>query len=80
MALTGDPVRAATALRWGLVNDVVPPGEVVPRALELAGRIAANAPLSVQYTKKVMHQAASAGSDWDPAWSGRDPWRSTPRP
>jgi crotonobetainyl-CoA hydratase len=75
LALTGDPVDAATARQWGLVNDVVPPGEVVRRALELAGRIAANAPLSVQYSKRVLHQAASAGSDWDPAWSGGDPWR-----
>jgi enoyl-CoA hydratase/carnithine racemase len=75
LALTGDPVDAATARQWGLVNDVVPPGQVVPRALELAGRIAANAPLSVQQSKRVLHQAASAGSDWDAAWSGGDPWR-----
>jgi crotonobetainyl-CoA hydratase len=75
LALTGDPVDAATARQWGLVNDVVPPGEVVTRALELAGRIAANAPLSVQHSKRLLHQSASAGSDWDPAWSGADPWR-----
>ena len=75
LALTGDPVDATTARQWGLVNDVAPPGEVVPRALALAGRIAANAPLSVQHSKRVLHQAASAGSDWDPAWSGGDPWR-----
>src|SRR6202020_2614182 len=74
-ALTGDPVDAATARQWGLVNDVAPPAEVVPRALALAGRIAANAPLSVQHTKRVLHQAASAGSDWDAAWSGGDPWQ-----
>src|SRR5689334_20755911 len=43
--LTGDPIDADTALRWGLVNEVVPADEVVPRALELAERIAANAPL-----------------------------------
>ena len=75
LALTGDPVDAATARQWGLVNDVVPADEVVPRALALAGRIAANAPLSVQHSKRLLHQAASAGSDWDPAWSGADPWR-----
>jgi crotonobetainyl-CoA hydratase len=75
LALTGDPVDAATALRWGLINDVAPAAEVVSRALELAGRIAANAPLAVQHTKRVLHQAASAGSDWDPAWSGADPWQ-----
>jgi crotonobetainyl-CoA hydratase len=75
LALTGDPVDAATARQWGLVNDVVPPAEVVPRALALAGRIAANAPLSVQHSKRVLHQAACAGSDWDAAWSGADPWQ-----
>lgn len=74
MALTGDPVPAAVAREWGLVNEVVPAGQVLPRALELAGRIAANAPLSVQYTKKVIHQSACAGSDWDPRWTGGDPW------
>jgi len=75
LALTGDPVDAATARQWGLVNDVVPPAEVVATALALAGRIAANAPLSVQHSKRVLHQSASAGSDWDAAWTGDDPWR-----
>ncbi|MFL6156068.1 MAG: crotonase/enoyl-CoA hydratase family protein [Marmoricola sp.] len=51
--LTGDPVDAATALRWGLVNEVVPAADVLPRALALAGRIAGNAPLSVQASKRV---------------------------
>ncbi|HEV8676053.1 MAG TPA: enoyl-CoA hydratase-related protein, partial [Methylomirabilota bacterium] len=36
----GDPVDAQTALAWGLVNRVVPPGEALPRALELAGILA----------------------------------------
>ena len=75
MALTGDPVPAAVARDWGLVNDVVPAGQVLPRALELARRIADNAPLSVQYSKKVLYQTASAGSDRDPAWNGGDPWQ-----
>jgi crotonobetainyl-CoA hydratase len=75
MALTGDPVPAAVARDWGLVNDVVPAEQVLTRALELAGRIAVNAPLSVQYTKRVMYEAASAGSDWNPAWNGGDPWQ-----
>jgi crotonobetainyl-CoA hydratase len=74
MALTGDPVPAAVAREWGLVNDVVPPAEVMPRALGLARRIAENAPLSVQYTKKVLYQTASAGSDRNPSWDGGDPW------
>jgi enoyl-CoA hydratase/carnithine racemase len=75
MALTGDPVPAAVAREWGLVNDVVPAAEVLPRALELARRIAENAPLSVQHSKRLLYQAASGGSDRDPAWNGRDPWQ-----
>ena len=76
MALTGDPVPAATARDWGLVNDVVPAGRGRCRGrLSWPGRIAENAPLSVQYTKKVLYQTASAGSDRDPAWNGSDPWQ-----
>ena len=56
------------------MNDVVPGEEVLPHALALAARIAANAPLSVQHTKRLVHQTTSAGSDWEPAWSGGDPW------
>jgi crotonobetainyl-CoA hydratase len=74
LVLTGDPVDAATAHQWGLVNEVVAPGQVVTRALNLASRIAANAPLSVQRSKRVLHQTASAGSDWNAAWNGADPW------
>jgi crotonobetainyl-CoA hydratase len=74
LALTGDPIGAVTAASWGLVNEVVPLEQVLPRALELAHRIAANAPLSVRYTKQLLHQTSSAGSDWNPVWSGVDPW------
>jgi enoyl-CoA hydratase/carnithine racemase len=46
--LTGDMFDAAEALRIGLVQEVVPTGEQYARALELAQRIAAQAPLAVQ--------------------------------
>jgi enoyl-CoA hydratase/carnithine racemase len=74
LALTGDPVDAVTARQWGLVNDVVAAEQVLPRALELARRIGENAPLSVRYSKHLIHRTASAGSDWSGAWSGADPW------
>lgn len=48
--LTGDTFDAAEALRIGLVQEVVPHGEQLPRAQELAHRIAAQAPLAVQAT------------------------------
>jgi enoyl-CoA hydratase/carnithine racemase len=56
--LTGDPITPAEALAMGLVNAVVPPAEVLDRALELAGRIAANGPLGVQASKRLVRMAA----------------------
>ena len=53
MLLTGDPIDAGQAARWGLVNRVVPAAEVMPTALAYAGRIAANAPLAVQAAKEL---------------------------
>jgi len=40
MLLTGEPIDAATAREWGLVNRVVPAGRLHPEALALAERIA----------------------------------------
>jgi len=52
-ALTGDPITAARAHAVGLVNELVEPGHALPRALELAARIAANAPLAVATSRRV---------------------------
>ena len=52
MLFTGDPVTSEEAARWGLVNRVVPADDVLPEALRLAERIAANAPLSVRRMKE----------------------------
>lgn len=49
---TGDPVPAERTLRFGLVNMVVPDEEVMPRALEMARRIARHSPQAVRYTKR----------------------------
>ncbi|MDO7881482.1 crotonase/enoyl-CoA hydratase family protein [Antiquaquibacter soli] len=48
--LTADTFDAAEALRLGLVQEVVPHGEQFARGLELAHRVAAQAPLAVQAT------------------------------
>ena len=48
--LTGDEFDAATALRLGFVQEVVPAGSQFARALEIAERIAAQAPLAVRAT------------------------------
>lgn len=62
LLLTGRFVDAAEALRIGLVNDVVPDGDVVDRALELAEQIAANSPLGVRMTKQIVRTNIDAGS------------------
>jgi enoyl-CoA hydratase len=48
--LTGDQFGAREALRLGLIQEVVAPGSHLERALEIAGRIADQAPLAVQAT------------------------------
>lgn len=53
MLLIGDSFDARTALRWGLVNRVVPGGELMAASREYAQRLAANAPLAVQAAKEL---------------------------
>lgn len=57
LMLTGDPITAKRAHDLGLVNYVVPQAELLDKALELAGRIAVNAPLAVQQAKKITSRA-----------------------
>jgi enoyl-CoA hydratase/carnithine racemase len=52
LLLTAAPISAERAHAIGLVNAVVPPEELMPRALDLASRIAANAPLAVRETRR----------------------------
>jgi enoyl-CoA hydratase len=51
LLLTARPISAARAAEIGLVNDVVPRDELLPRALAAADAIAANAPLAVRATR-----------------------------
>lgn len=53
LLLTGSRFDAATAARWGLVNQVVPPEQVLEVAMQYAQAIAANAPLAVQAAKEL---------------------------
>lgn len=58
LCLTGDTIDAAEALRIGLVNRVVPRGEVVSAALAAAAKIAAMGPIAVAEAKRVLHVGA----------------------
>jgi crotonobetainyl-CoA hydratase len=55
LLFTGEPITAEEALRWGLINQVVPDGTVVDAALALAERITVNAPLAVSASKRVAY-------------------------
>jgi enoyl-CoA hydratase len=63
LGLTGDTIDAEHAQRLGLVNRVVPAGDVIKTALELAARISENGPLGVALTKKLMRTVAEHGVD-----------------
>jgi enoyl-CoA hydratase len=54
MILTGEPINAEEALRVGLVNEIAGEGGAVDRAIELAGLIAAQPPLSVATAKRLL--------------------------
>lgn len=55
MLLTGEPIDAGTALEWGLVNRVVPAGELDDAVSELVGRIARSSPLTVSIGKEAFY-------------------------
>lgn len=56
MLLTGDRIDAQTALRMGLVSQVVPADELMKTARAIATRIASNAPLSVRAIKRLVQE------------------------
>lgn len=57
MILAGERVDAATALRIGLVQEVVPKGGALAAATAMAGRVAALSPRAVAYCKSLIHNA-----------------------
>jgi crotonobetainyl-CoA hydratase len=55
LLFTGEPMSSADALKWGMINQVVPDGTAVDAALALAERITCNAPLAVWASKRVAY-------------------------
>jgi enoyl-CoA hydratase/carnithine racemase len=70
MALTAEPIDAARARELGLVNHVVPGDQVLEAALDLAERIAKNAPLAVRTSKDVMRRSLELSEEG--AWGAND--------
>ena len=63
LALTGELIPAVRAQQLGIVNRVVTSGVLLDEALQIADRIAANGPLGVRATKRLMRSAAATGID-----------------
>jgi enoyl-CoA hydratase len=61
LALTGDTISAERGFELGLVNRLAEPGQALDVALELAAEVAANAPLALIASKKILREQAS----WD---------------
>lgn len=76
MLLTGRSMDAEEAQRWGLINSVVPAGQLMDEARRLAGRIAEAAPLAISALKEVtsatehlaVHEAYSVLGDGLPTY------------
>ena len=62
MVLTGGRADAASALEWGIVNEVVTPDQLLPRAMDLAERISKFDPVALDYSKKALRDIPSL--DW----------------
>jgi enoyl-CoA hydratase len=60
LALTGDPIDAERGYELGMVNRLTEPGKALDAALELAEAIAANGPLALAATKRILTESV----DW----------------
>ena len=60
LALTGETIDAAEALRIGLVSHDVPAGELIGAAQLVAEKIAANPPHAVRMTKRLLREGQTA--------------------
>jgi enoyl-CoA hydratase len=62
--LTGKPFGVGEAAEWGLVNRVMPPGDLLAEALATAAIIARNAPISIRQAKQSISRGLNM-SVWD---------------
>jgi enoyl-CoA hydratase len=74
MALTSDPILAEQAHELGLVARLAEPGKATDVALELAGRIARNAPLGVAASKQIIRE--TRGLAEEESWALQGPLAS----
>ena len=63
LVLTGDMYDAATLFPYGLINRLVPEGEALSAALELAEKLVRNGPLAMAVSKQVLRESRLWGDD-----------------
>jgi len=63
LAFLGEPIDAQTALAWGLVNRVVPRGQALAAARELAAVLAARPGRALQLCKQAIDLALDTAED-----------------
>ncbi|MBD7957729.1 enoyl-CoA hydratase/isomerase family protein [Microbacterium sp. Sa4CUA7] len=59
MLMTGNPIDAETALRWGLVSELTEPGDLVGRAQQIAAIIAQHPPIAAETAKANLRAAVN---------------------
>ncbi len=81
LALTGDPISAERGYELGLVNRVSEQGGALDLALELAATIAANGPLALAGSKRILRESRDwsqseaferQASIWQPIFASED--------
>ena len=63
MMLSGDDVDAETADRWGLVNRVVEPEQLLEETMTLAKRLAGGPTIALELTKRLVNDVTRGGLD-----------------
>ncbi len=71
LGLTGDPLTAERAHQFGMVNELVEPGQALDAGVALAERIAMNAPLAVRETLRLMVELKDVDDETGFRESGR---------
>jgi enoyl-CoA hydratase len=61
LTLTGRLLDGAECLAWGLINEIVPRAEVLPRAIETASGLAGKPPIAMMLNKRRLRELTQAG-------------------
>ncbi|SNY52976.1 enoyl-CoA hydratase/isomerase family protein [Paractinoplanes atraurantiacus] len=80
MLMTGEPITAAEAYRLGLVNELHPPGDLMPAATRIAEKIASNSPTAVQAVKRAVRMGDGQPIEQAIAIMMEAHWRSAVHP